>query len=316
MPASHRIALTLPLLLGLLVTGCSKQTTPIAPTAGGAADPQAQVAAVLSDNPTLVDEEVAEPTDQTDLAWTSAEITAAAGADARIRPLTFWRTIRDIERRFEFAFADTDSTGQPTRAVVTVHKFFTGSFNILVADSVAEGEPPQSHVIHKPLHDHWVRRLLLRRVRVAEAGGRPLWRLVATSGVRITSRDATTHLQSLRIQSAGLDTTVTDPLAFFRLRAILKLQPGAAVTLTATTDRDDDVVLLYVRGRRGRFHNNGDGTYTATFQAPDLTGVRHLGVDALSHGTLFDDTAPYDSQAWIEPYLVHPIAIAAGTPDE
>jgi len=315
MPASHRIVLALPLLLGLLVTGCSKQTSSVAPTAGGSSDQQAQVASVLSDNPTLVDEDVAEPTDQTELSWTGAELSANASLGARIRPLTFWRTIRGVERRFEFAFADTDSAGQPTAVVVTVHKFFTGTFNILVADSVGEGEPPQAHVIHKPLHDHWVRRLLLRRVRVAEEGGRALWRLVATSGVKITARDATTHIQSLRIQSAGLDTTITDPLAFFRLRAILKLELGADVTLTATTDRADDVVLLYVRGHRARFHNNGDGTYSAAFRAPDLAGVRHLGVDALSHGTLFDETAPYDSQAWIEPYLVHPIAIAAGTPD-
>ena len=43
-------------------------------------------------------------------------------------------------------------------------------------------------------------------------------------------------------------------------------------------------------------------------------GVHHFGVNALSHGTLFDDQAPYDSQSWIEPFIVHPLALADGTP--
>ena len=46
-----------------------------------------------------------------------------------------------------------------------------------------------------------------------------------------------------------------------------------------------------------------------------LTADHRALVKEHSRGTLFDETAPYDSQAWIEPYLVHPIAIAAGTPD-
>jgi hypothetical protein len=316
MPASHRIALTLPLLLAAALVGCSKQTTPVAPSSAGGANPQADVASVMADNPGLIDEDVSEPIDQTGVSATSAEIAAGAGVSTAIQPVTFWRTIRSVQRRFEFAFSDTDSTGQPTRAVVTIHKQVSGSFNILVSDPNAEGTTPARHVVHKPLEDHWVRRILLRRVRVTTEGDRAVWRIVATSGVRITSKDATTAIQSLRIQSAGLDTTITEPLAFFRLRAILKLDLGSDVTLTATTSHSDDVVLLYALGMRRRFHANGDGTYTATFQAPDLQGVRHLGVDALSHGTLFDDTAPYDSQSWIEPYIVHPIAIAAGTPDE
>jgi len=29
-------------------------------------------------------------------------------------------------------------------------------------------------------------------------------------------------------------------------------------------------------------------------------------VDAISHGTLYDDTAPYDSQRWVLPYVLAP----------
>jgi hypothetical protein len=318
MKAPHRLSLTLPLLLALLA-GCASRGTvnaPSDPATGTSAD-QAEVASVVASNPSFIDEEVSESPEQMSLGTASLGTgdVGMLGAETAIRPLTFWRDIRDIERRFEFAFSDPDSTGRPTTAVVTVRKLLRGSFNILVADDVAEGSPPEAHVIHKPLADHWVRRLLLKRVRLAESDRR-VWRVVATSGVKVTSRDAETRIESLRIQSGPLDTTIIDPLAFFRLRAILKLEPGADVTLTATTLRHDDIVLLYLRDHRVRFHNNDDFTYTAVFLAPDLMGLHHVGVNALSHGTLFDDAAPYDSQSWIEPYLVHPILIADGTPIE
>ena len=315
MTAAHRLAIAFPLLLGL-ATGCSQRGTLNGPEDSGTGPDQAEVASVVAANPSYVDDEVSESAEQTSLsAAASVGEASTLGVEAAIQPITFWREIRDTDRRFEFAFRDTDDTGRPTTAVVTVHKLFTGRFNILVADEVPEGSPPQSHVISKPLADHWVRRLLLRRVQLPDSERRA-WRVVATSGVQVTSRDAETRIQSLRVQSGPLDTTITEPLAFFRLRGILKLDPLAEVTLTATTSRPDDVVLLYVRDRRVRFHGNGDGTYTATFPVPDRTGLHHVGVNALSNGTLFDDQARYDSQAWIEPYLVHPLELAEGTPLE
>ena len=321
MKTPHGIVLTLPLMIALL-TGCSRQgalSGPQSSGTNGAGPDQAEVASALAADPSFVNDEISEVADQTTL---EAPASASAGADAglfsaeaAIRPLAFWRQIRSVERKFEFAFADTDSTGRPTTAVVTAHRFMLGTFNILVGDQVPEGSPPQAHVVHKPLADHGVRRLLLKRVPVPDAASdRRAWRLVATSGVRITSREALTRIESLRIQSGPFDTTITEPLAFFRLRSIIKLDPLADVTLTATTLREDDVVLLHLRDQRVRFRNNGDRTYSATFRVPDLTGLHHVGVNALSNGTLFDDAAPYDSQSWIEPYLVHPLQLAEGTP--
>jgi hypothetical protein len=320
MNATRGTVLILPLLLALLA-GCAQRGDLTAPrTPGGTeASDQAEVASAMAAEPSYVDDEVSESSDPTALeaAPTGATEAGPFAAEAAIRPLAFWRTIRSVERNFEFAFADTDSTGRPTTAVVVVHRHMLGSFNIQVADAVPEGSPPESHVIHKALADHAVRRLRLRRVRVPdETSDRRAWRVVATSGVQITSRGATTRIESLRIQSGPLDTTVTEPLAFFRLRAMIKLDPLADVTLTATTARSDDVLLLYLRERRARFQNNGDNTYRITFSVPDRTGLHHVGVNALSNGTLFDDAAPYDSQSWIEPYLVHPLELAAGTPND
>jgi hypothetical protein len=238
---------------------------------------------------------------------------APAGALAAIDPLRFWRVIRSNVRSFEFAFADSDSTGRPTRALVTVHRHLTGDFDILAGTT---GEAADTSLVTKPLDDRWMRHLALVR-----SPGTNRWHIVATSGVRVTARDAATHIVSLRLQGAGVDTTITDPLELFRLRGIVRLQPGAALTLTVTTLRDDDVVVLCRAGHRVRFVNNGDNTYTGTWTVPGwrrMAGGRppvlHLGVNALSHGTLFDDTAAYDSQAWVLPAVLTPDTIAAELP--
>ena len=114
--------------------------------------------------------------------------------------------------------------------------------------------------------------------------------------------------------TATRDTVVTDPLAFFRLKRLLKFDVVDSVKLTVTTGRNDDVVVLIHRGLRFMFRNNGDNTYTGIWRAPRLAGLNHIGVNAFSHGTLFDDALPYDSQAWILPYIVHPMELAEYMP--
>ena len=71
---------------------------------------------------------------------------------------------------------------------------------------------------------------------------------------------------------------------------------------------------LLSRDRRFRLHSNGDNTYTGVFHVRLLAGLHHLGVNALSNGTLFDDQAPYDSQSWILPYVVRPTELASFEP--
>jgi hypothetical protein len=306
-----------------LNAGCGKSTVNSPASSDTPSLDQAQVASVVAIEPEVVE----------DGQFESAEITSlgagpgATGTLAAISPLRFWRVITRVERRFEFAFADSDSTGRPTTAIVTVHKSLAGRFNILtgVPGSDSTALDSSVSVIRKPLADHWVRRVLLRRIPAADSAGRA-WRVVATSGARVTSRDATTRIASLRFQTAGVDTTITDPLHFFYLRRILKLEPGTPVTLTVTTLKNDDVVVMCRVGHRFRFHNNGDNTYTGVWQVPDLRvgpGPRpgpgrppifHFGVNALSHGTLFDDQAPYDSQAWLLPVVLAPDQVAEALP--
>ncbi len=291
-----------------LTAGCSKNS-PSQPSStlpgGGSSMDQAAVANALSLAPQVVDDGQFDSTDPTTVGG------GMPGAFAAISPIRFWRTITNVERSFQFSFSDTDSTGRPTMAIVTVNKLLTGTFNILTGIPGTDSVPMDSavHILRKPLADHWVRRILLER----RPGTRD-WHVVATSGVKVTSKDATTQIVSLRVQANGVDTTLTDPLAFFRLRRILSFDPDGSVTLTVTTTRSNDLVFLVMRDHRFRFHSNGDDTYTGVFMMPMLAGLGHVGVNALSFGTLFDNQAPYDSQAWLMPFLVRPNVMADELP--
>ena len=294
------------LAASLLIAGCGRDhTATTSPGAGGTnsseAMERAEVAHALAESPEAVDDGSFESPDE----WTTSASTSSRVEPLEaIRPFRWWRTIRDVETTFEFAFADTDTTGRPTRAVVTVHKKLTGGLHILAGPADQDSVPRDSlTLLRKPLVDHWVRRVLLRRVRT-EDDSRVRWRIAAVSGVEVTSRDAQTDILSLRVQTASQDTTIEDPLAFWNLRRIVKVTPGEDVTLTVTTAASDDVVVLISRAGRFRFHSNGDNTYSGHWRAPAFDGLRHVGVNALSHGTLFDDDAPYDSKAWILPYVV------------
>jgi len=283
------------LLAAFALAGCGKATSPLQSTAdnGGATggSDQAQIAAVLSNNPEYVDDDV----------WASDQFQVydEATGFAAIRPLRWHRVITNVDREVSTEFGAPDSNGRPTLAFVTVTKHLTGTLQIL-----AGAEDPSDttkQMISKPIDDGSVRKLVLARVAMRDTAR---WHLVGTSGVEVATNGGSTNIVSLRIQSPGVDTTISDPLELHRLRRILIFQPGAPVRFTATTSRNDDVVLFYGHDMRRRFVNNGDGTYSFEFPSGRFPGLRHVGVDALSNGTLFDDSAAYDSNAWMLAFAV------------
>jgi hypothetical protein len=293
----RRMWLSFATLAALALAGCGKSTNSLqANTSGGTAagSDQAQVATVVQNNPGYVDEDV----------WQSplAQAYDTAGGLAAVRPLRFWRDITTVDRTVDTQFGAPDSNGHPTLALVTVHKHIQGTFNLLAG---AVDPADSSHtLVKKPIDDDWTRKLMLVRRVMPGDTTHSRWHLVGTSAVDVHTRGGATHLVSVRIQSGPLDTTITDPLELHRLRRIVFMPPGLPVTLTATTGNASDVVLFYGRDMRRRFTNNGDGTFTFVFPTGRFMGLRHFGVDALSNGTLFDDKAPYDSNAWLFPYTV------------
>jgi len=299
-----RVPLRVPLLLLLLagaLSSCGKSASVATnPAAASSSAEQTQIVGELSQQPEVMEDGIADSEDPVTLDSPSGL--------AAIHPLTYHREIKSRERSFEFAFSDSDSTGRPTRAVVTVTTRLRGVLHILAGVPGSDGTPIDSTTkrVNKPFVDIRTRRILLLRVCTSD-DSRVRWRIAATSGAVVSSRPHTTHILSLRVQAADLDTTITEPLAFFRLRHVLKLPAGTDVTLTVTTERNDDVVVLHHALRRFRLHNNGDNTYTEVWGSRVFErGVRHFGVNALSNGTLFDDALPYDSQSWILPFAIAP----------
>ncbi|HTR97698.1 MAG TPA: hypothetical protein VMH61_07320 [Candidatus Acidoferrales bacterium] len=306
------------LLIGAALAGCGKSTKPsssldgsnVGSISGGSSVDAAQVTDTLSQHPELVEETLYE--DPTPILYADAPVSSALAA---IQPFRWWRTITSDTRTVDITFSNPDSSGQPTAALVTIHRHLLGTFNVIAGDTAATDSVPRDsmradttrRLIRKPLDDSWVRELTFERIVDPDSASdgrhhQRHWRILGTSGVVVTSLNATTAINSLRIQAGAIDTTITDPLAL-RFRPRLMLLPALAmIKVTVTTGRNNDVVVLYRDFMRRRFVNNGDDTYTVTFPSWDFWGMRHFGVNALSHGTLFDDTAPYDSKAWILPF--------------
>jgi hypothetical protein len=291
------------LMLAVAVaSGCGKTTKPASPlAANGGATPVdiAQSHDAVAASAGLINE---------DLYTTSAQMPMQLGAGGMsiIRPIHWWRTIDSTARVVSFVYGDPDSLGRPTTAVATIHKHFTGTFNIVAGDTgVAD---TARRILHKPLDDLWTRKLMLRRFRADSGSAADTtrmphhWRVVGTSGVTVTSAGASTEIQSVRIQAGARDTLITDPLQMHRLRRILWIPHDTPVQVTVRTGRADDIVVLYHHSGRRRFTANGDGTFTMTFADGDFPGLRHFGVNAFSRGTLLDDAAAYDSQAWVLPF--------------
>lgn len=300
------------LLVAAVLSGCGKSSKPASPLGsnggnnGSTAVDVARVNDQVATNPGVVDENVYETSSPTGM-------DASSSTFAAIRPLRWWRTVETSERNVDTQFSDPDSLGRPRAALVTITRHLVGQLHIAFGDTTATDTSIK--VITKPIDELWTRKLALHRFRFEARDSsddddhderadddRDGWRIVGVSGVRVVSKAATTHIASIRIQSGSRDTTITDPLALARVRHVCWLAAMQPVTVTVTTGRNDDIVFLYRFMNRHRLKNNGDGTYSITFTDVDFGGLHHFGVNAFSKGTLYDDTAPYDSDAWLLPF--------------
>jgi hypothetical protein len=228
---------------------------------------------------------------------------APASVQAAISPIHFWRTFWSQASAFQFTYFDPDTAGRPLLAEVTIDRALRGDFHILPGMPGDPTTPDTTHMVDKPIAEGWHRRLLFHRVHPDTLG--LAWRLVAASPIRVARPGNTVQIVSLHLQAmSGLDTVITDPNALMTLHGIPRFAPDDSVTVTVTSLRNDDVAVMYTMGRREMMHNNGDNTYTLGFNTGSFTEWRYLGVNVFTHGTLFDDTLPYDSETWILPYTI------------
>ena len=239
------------------------------------------------------------------------DVTAATGASARpagpmaaIDPLSFYRWFSSGTRNFTFVFSNNDSSGRPMSADVTVRRNLFGMLHI-VKRAPGDAAPDTHNVVHKVIDDVWTRHLhLVREPADGPASLASHWRVESASGVRIASAPGDRRISLVHLVGSGLDFTVTDPAQLMTLVGLPRVLLNDSVTVTVTTDAIDDVVLLYWHDHRERMHANGDGTFTIKVGVGSGLGLRGVGVNALSHGTLYDDAAPYNSLGWIVPVWV------------
>jgi hypothetical protein len=311
-------------LVGTLVlAGCGH----LSPTGGSTTDPAARYAGepgVESSTAALPDEFEATTYEDGDAAKgdiTDPTFAKGATVEAAIDPALWFRWIRRHERRFTIEFTHPDTNTVQANVLVTDR--LVGTFNVVTRPDTTDGNITERRWIRKPLADTGKRKAVFVRHRVpadssdvdTEDGfrdGWSRWRLAAISGEEITSDGGTRAIQSVEIQAGTVDVTVTDPLALLRRGELPRIAPGTPVHVIATTGDASDVVVLYARWGRTRMRPTGvPGQFEGRFLAPSQGGLRHLAVNALSHGTLFDDALPYDSKAWALPFVVGPVPVAA-----
>jgi len=231
----------------------------------------------------------------------------------------FWRVITGVERSIDYTLTDADDAGRPRSAHVVIHKHLTGEFHVQFVDTIPSSTGGDSIVVSqivKPLKDHWVRHVwLVRRVVPGGDDSRHGWRVVALSAVAVTSETddggQQPHIQSIRLQAGERDTTFSDPAAAIHWRDLWHVPGSAAVQVTVTTDHPDDVVLLVHRDHRLRLTANGDNTYSGSWNATGIAGLKHFGVNALPQATLLDPDTGYHSDAWFFPFENDGESIAA-----
>jgi hypothetical protein len=285
------------LALAVLVNSCSKSTT--APNPAQSSD-VSLVTSTLVSAAALVDDGL-----DVDSTQVSAERLAPApgvtSIQAAIRPFTWWQRITSVTRTWSFAWSDTDETSHPKFCVATLTEHLTGTL-VIVPASPTDTTRADTTRIFKPIDKTLTRRIMLQRLAL---GLDREWRVIAVSGAFVTTPGAVTRIVSLRIQSAsGVDTTITDPLQWISLRHIVQFGTNDSVTVTVTTLRADNPVYLHRWDWRHRLRNNLDDTYSITWVTSAWGGYRHFGIQAMSHGSIYDDTQPFDMVAWHLPFRV------------
>jgi hypothetical protein len=214
-----------------------------------------------------------------------------------IETLRWWREVQNVARTVEISI-DVPSDAVAT-ADVTITGEVTGLLHLL---SVKENE---LFAFAKDFDDTGVRHLYFEKVRRPSPRHRG-WKLQAMSGVEIASAGTTRQINWINIQAGDVDATITSVSELIAMEDLLRLPAGTEVIVTVDTGDETDAVFMHLRRRwRRELTSNNNGTFTGSFTTnAERRGPRHLAIDVLSHGTLYDDEVAYDNVAWAYPFLI------------
>lgn len=323
----HNLFAALALAAGVLLTGCTKEDSIVDPTnqpPAGVTDERSAISqSAASDEyssngeSTMHDGEM-QPASYSSFGEISADIT----------PLRFGRFITRVTKSVEVEFEEGDST-----AVATVTKDIYGVFKI--RGIAGEGD---TVTVEKEFHDRAVKKVIFRRVARDLVRFWRNWVPVATSLVAGGTVEPNDDIRVIRTElylPNGDTVVVTDPLHHFlryRWLSLLAHDLGfrppvpeliADQQLTmrvAVVSASPDTDLVALRFGSDLYHkhrlrmrlvseeDNGDGTWTRVYErmwtVPRLRGFFHVAVDAMTHGTIFDDSEPYSVSWWGVPYRV------------
>jgi len=294
----------------MMAAGCGGKSS-TSPSTSSSTD-QAQVASVLSAAATLTDDALAEDPSRVDasaLAPVQGELSDPGATQALIRPFAWWQSVTQITPSWTLAFSDTDAaTGRPNTCVATLSKHMTGQLIVIPASPADTTMADSANTVRKPLDKTLTREIKLSRLLIGSARE---WKVVQVTGAFVSTVSPTTSILSLYIHSSsGVDTTIYNPLQWISLRHVLKFGTLDTVSVTVTTSRTNDPVFIHRWDWRHRLRNNLDHTYTFSWVTSAWGGWRWFGIQAMTHGSLYDDTLPFDMQAWHFPFRV-----VGGQPD-
>ena len=281
-------------LLGLIAAGCGDDS---ASPGGGAEDQldQEAIGQLMTGATDYFDGGQALSDDRVMVENTDGKLTPQG---APIESFYFIREItgRDVHREIVIDRVE----GERPIATVTSEIGLDGVFHLFYDDPESIYLPG---VLDKPLaavahhRARFVRRLDSERLHRG-------WRLTAISGTEILSEPTTKDIVSLEIISNSVNRTIDDPFALVRLSDLPTFLPGEEVTLRVTTTDAADYVFLHTGFLKDEFRPLGNGVFEGTWRVGERQGRRHVGVDVIDDGTLFDDRAPYDSAMWVLHYRV------------
>jgi hypothetical protein len=269
---------------------------------------------VRNDEQTFDDKEV-EPEDYGTFGKVLADIT----------PLRFGRIITSITRTVTVTVQPGDSM-----AIALVAKDIIGVFKIRAINTTGD-----TILVEKPFNDHSTRKVIFKRVQRETRRYWLNWIPIATSlvdGGTVAPNNLIDISKVEMFLPNGDTITVTEPNEYFLRykwitgwhfgrRDLPVFLPGQEVKLRVTlTSASADTDFVALRFGFDMFHkrrahlqivsevNNGDGTYTRVYEKTWLThphpGYFHAGVDAMTKGTVHNDTEPYSVSWWGIPYRV------------